>query len=122
MNAGPISHTPKPGTCIRVKESMFGNPPIIAGPPLSLSFEQALNQVMNGLSTMLLEKNRKYGNSALNPIRVFSKAEPREQILVRMDDKLSRIRTAAPGDEEDAISDLIGYLLLMRTGEVMDGK
>ena len=106
---------------IRARSPLFGMPPVTSGPPIELTFERALNQVITSLSDMLLEKNRKYGNSALNPIRVFSKAEPREQILVRMDDKLSRIRTAAPGDEEDAIQDLIGYLLLLRVGEVLDG-
>ena len=112
MSEKPSPHWPyEPGTLTRIKS------------PLSTTnFEQALTSVLDDLKTMLLEKNRKYGNSALDPIRVFSKADSREQILVRMDDKLSRIRTAATGDEEDAIQDLIGYLLLMRTGERMNGK
>jgi hypothetical protein len=61
---------------------------------------------------MLLEKNRKYGNSALEPIRVFSRADPLEQIAVRMDDKLSRIKSAQGDDLEDAKQDLVGYLIL----------
>jgi hypothetical protein len=61
---------------------------------------------------MLLDKNRKYGNSALEPMRVFSKAEPLEQIAVRMDDKLSRIKSAQGDDLEDAKLDLVGYLVL----------
>jgi hypothetical protein len=98
---------------------------MITGGPVSypkpkLDFENALTQVLRELNLFLREKNKKYGNSALRPIRVFSKADSREQLLVRMDDKLSRIRTAAPGDEEDAIQDLLGYLILMRTGELMD--
>jgi hypothetical protein len=43
------------------------------------------------LCAMLLEKNAKYGNSALEPIRCFSRADPVEQIRVRLDDKLSRL-------------------------------
>lgn len=39
---------------------------------------------------MLLAKNAAYGNSALEPVRIFSKADPTEQIRVRIDDKLSR--------------------------------
>ena len=45
------------------------------------------------ICSMLVEKNVKYGNSALDPVRVFSKASTTEQLLVRIDDKLSRIKT-----------------------------
>jgi hypothetical protein len=44
----------------------------------------------DALCEMLLEKNAKYGNSALEPIRCFSRADPLEQIRVSIDDKLSR--------------------------------
>lgn len=62
---------------------------------------------------LLLEKNRSYGNSALEPVRVFSRASTVEQLLVRIDDKLSRLaRGSAAG--EDVELDLIGYLVLLR--------
>lgn len=64
------------------------------------------------IKEMLLDKNRKYGNSALEPVRIFSKASPREQIRVRLDDKLSRIRNRQNDDDEDPEDDLIGYLIL----------
>ena len=63
---------------------------------------------------MLLEKNRKYGNSALEPIRIFSKASSVEQLNVRIDDKLSRIASGQTDDTEDSELDLIGYLILKR--------
>jgi len=65
---------------------------------------------------LLLEKNRKYGDSALNPTRVFSKADPVEQLLVRIDDKLNRIKQGAGllANDEDVIMDLIGYLILLK--------
>lgn len=66
------------------------------------------------LKCMLLEKNRKYGDSAITPARIFSKASPVEQILVRIDDKISRIKTSAEGEDEDVIMDLMGYLILLR--------
>jgi hypothetical protein len=66
---------------------------------------------------ILQEKNRKYGDSAINPVRIFSKAEPIEQINVRMDDKLSRILSAQGDDAEDAELDLIGYLILKRVAK-----
>lgn len=67
----------------------------------------------DAIKEMLLAKNEAYGNSALEPVRVFSSASPEEQLRVRIDDKLSRIvRGRAAG--EDAILDLIGYLVLLR--------
>jgi hypothetical protein len=66
------------------------------------------------LKELLLEKNRKYGDSALNPVRIFSKASTLEQLKVRMDDKLSRLRNAQDDDDEDPVTDLIGYLVLYK--------
>lgn len=77
-----------------------------------MDFEQKLDMVLASIREMLLDKNRKYGNSALEPMRVFSKAAPLEQIAVRMDDKLSRIKSAQGDDLEDAKLDLVGYLVL----------
>ena len=65
------------------------------------------------LKAMLLEKNRKYGNSALEPARIFSKASAVEQILVRIDDKLNRIKNRQNDEDEDVIMDLAGYLILL---------
>lgn len=65
------------------------------------------------LADMLCAKNRAYGNSALEPLRVFSRSSAVEQILVRLDDKLSRLaRGSAAG--EDVELDLLGYLVLLR--------
>lgn len=65
------------------------------------------------LKSLLLEKNKAYGNSATSPLRIFSKAPVEEQILVRLDDKLSRLaRGSAAG--EDVEQDLLGYLILLR--------
>jgi hypothetical protein len=68
----------------------------------------------DAVKAMLLAKNRKYGNSALEPVRIFSRATPVEQILVRLDDKLSRLRSAQLDEDEDVIDDLIGYLVLLK--------
>ena len=68
------------------------------------------------IARMLIGKNKAYGDSALSPLRVFSKASAQEQILVRIDDKLSRLsRGAAAG--EDVVLDLIGYLVLLRIAQ-----
>jgi hypothetical protein len=62
---------------------------------------------------MLIQKNTAYGNSALEPLRMFSKASPREQLLVRLDDKLSRLARGSEFPGDDTIVDLAGYLVLL---------
>lgn len=67
------------------------------------------------IKAFLLEKNLTYGDSAGDPMRLFSNASPTEALLVRIDDKLSRVARGSgeyPGD--DTVLDLIGYLILLR--------
>lgn len=61
---------------------------------------------------MLLDKNIAYGNSALNPIGVFSKTSAGDQIDVRIDDKLNRLKNGSEYPGDDTILDLVGYLIL----------
>ena len=64
---------------------------------------------------LLLEKNAKYGDSALTPIQVFSKLDSEEAICARIDDKMSRIKNSGiNADTEDTVNDLIGYLILLK--------
>lgn len=73
-----------------------------------------IRQTMDDIKEMLLEKNRSYGDSAINPVRIFSKASPEEQLLVRIDDKLSRFARGHDYMGDDDIDDLIGYLVLLK--------
>ena len=67
------------------------------------------------IKTLLLEKNANYGNSALQPLGVFSKLNAAEAIMARIDDKLARIRNKGLNDAtEDTLDDLIGYLILLK--------
>jgi hypothetical protein len=71
-------------------------------------------EILAEVGAMLLEKNKAYGDSALSPIRIFSKLESSSAIKVRIDDKLSRIRNVGvTEDTEDSVRDLIGYLVLL---------
>ena len=74
--------------------------------------------VVDELKELLLQKNRKYGDSAINPVRVFSKSDPIEQIYVRLDDKLSRIRNQQDDEDEDVINDTLGYLVLLKVAKM----
>jgi hypothetical protein len=66
------------------------------------------------IKAILLSKNEKYGDSAMSPVRIFSRGGATEGIRARIDDKLSRIMASEGRDDEDTILDLIGYLLLLR--------
>ncbi len=86
----------------------------MANPP---SFEQEVSVVLKQLNRMLLEKNRKYGDSALTPKRIFSRASAIEQIKIRIDDKLSRLANEQADEDEDVVWDLLGYLVLLRIAQ-----
>ena len=73
------------------------------------------------LAEMLKSKNRQYGNSFADPVRIFSKATPEEALLIRIDDKLSRIARGQDAGE-DTILDLVGYLILLRVLHRADDK
>jgi len=63
---------------------------------------------------LLVEKNGKYGDSALNPINIFSDGDAVKSLCARIDDKLSRIRNNGINvDTEDTVKDLCGYLILL---------
>lgn len=68
---------------------------------------------MRGIENMLIAKNRAYGDSALQPVRIFSKTDTIEQLYVRIDDKLSRVERGHEYPGDDTIYDLIGYLVLL---------
>jgi len=79
--------------------------------------EREINSICSEMADFLISKNRAYGNSALEPVRVFSKSGNQEQLLVRIDDKLSRFFKGKefPGDND--IDDLIGYLVLLKVAK-----
>jgi hypothetical protein len=87
-----------------------------------------MNDFANKISSYLLEirellitKNLKYGNSALEPLGVFSKLSAKEGLLVRIDDKLKRIKNGSlEKDDEDVINDLVGYLVLLKIQTLED--
>ena len=85
-----------------------------------IDFEKQVNVVLSNIKYLLLSKNKKYGNSALDPVRIFSKANETDQILSRIDDKLSRIKNMGTDTQidEDTITDLIGYLILFKISKL----
>ena len=87
------------------------------------NFEKNLSQILEEIATMLISKNQKYGNSALEPLGVFSQLPARDGLLVRIDDKLKRIKNGSlEKDDEDVVNDLIGYLFLLKMLDKNDSK
>jgi hypothetical protein len=78
-------------------------------------FHEQVYRILSEITEMLIAKNEKYGNSALEPLGVFSQLSAKEGLLVRIDDKLKRIKNGSlDKDDEDVINDLIGYLVLLK--------
>jgi hypothetical protein len=83
---------------------------------------EIIGQVCDEVKQFLLDKNKAYGNSAGDPVRIFSKVDTLEQINVRIDDKLSRIARGSEYQGDDTELDLIGYLILKRVIRKKGGK
>lgn len=83
-------------------------------------FENAVRSICNEVADMLVEKNKSYGNSALEPINCFYKGDSSTSIRVRIDDKLSRIMRGKEFQGDDTIKDLMGYLVLLRIATIKD--
>lgn len=77
---------------------------------------QRFVSLMSETRAMLVSKNKNYGDSALSPMRIFSTASAREQLLVRLDDKASRMARGASAGEDPA-RDALGYFLLLLIAE-----
>ena len=77
--------------------------------------EYLINKIAEEVKELLLQKNKDYGDTANNPISIFSKLDSTEALLARIDDKLSRIKNKGINDKtEDTVTDLIGYLILLK--------
>ena len=80
-----------------------------------MDFSEKLDVEVKAITDLLKEKNKAYGNTALNPTNIFSKLNASEAICARIDDKLARIKNVGITDKtEDTIDDLIGYLFLLK--------
>ena len=81
---------------------------------MSKHTQEDILEVCADLADFLIAKNEAYGDSALNPVRIFSKADAKEQLLVRIDDKLSRLLRGHEYADDDTVQDLLGYLVLLK--------
>ena len=89
---------------------------------MSTQTQYIISNVCDSIKDMLIKKNQSYGDSAVDPIRIFSKADNLEQIKVRIDDKLSRISRGSEFYGDNDLDDLIGYLLLFKVAKVVNNE
>lgn len=78
-------------------------------------------EICDGMKDLLLYKNQKYGDSALNPNNIFYKGNSTNSIKIRLDDKIGRIKNCKETRIND-VADVIGYctLLLVSIGTSKD--
>jgi hypothetical protein len=86
-----------------------------------MTIMELIDTECQNLAEMLKAKNRAYGNSFSDPVRIFSRVSPEEGLNIRIDDKLSRIARGKDAGE-DAEFDLIGYLILKRVLGRLEAK
>ena len=85
----------------------------VGEPTPTAPLEKEIRAKCNELADFLVEKNRAYGNSALEPVGIFAKRlDNLSQIDVRIDDKLSRMMKGSEYVGDDTVKDLTGYLIL----------
>lgn len=75
---------------------------------------EMIELLFNNFQVFLKEKNRRYGDSASNPEKVFSFISAETQIANRIDDKLARIKNR-PKDtkpRKNDVCDVFGYIAL----------
>ncbi len=75
--------------------------------------QQKIIALCDSMKALLLEKNQRYGDSALSPLGIFSTLNATEGIKVRLDDKLARIKNHPESLRKNDIADIIGYLILL---------
>lgn len=83
----------------------------------STSIQRMIEEECDKIKAFLLEKNKSYGSSSLDPIGIFADKHPLQNINSRIDDKISRIvRGDKFGDEDfvKAEEDITGYLIIKR--------
>jgi len=76
--------------------------------------QKQIRELCDAMRDFLLEKNKRYGDAALQPAKIFSNLDAADSIKIRLDDKLNRIinnRHSEPRAND--VCDVIGYCFLL---------
>ena len=75
--------------------------------------QKKIKEICDEIAKLLIDKNKKYGNSAIEPKNIFYKGNAENSILIRLDDKIGRIINNNGEIRTNDIVDIIGYLVLL---------
>lgn len=76
--------------------------------------QEKIKEITNAMQDLLLYKNEKYGDSAINPNNIFYKGDSTNSILIRLDDKIGRIKSNTESKPRvNDVADVIGYCTLL---------
>ena len=79
-----------------------------------MSNREKIIEITDSMKDLLLYKNEKYGDSALSPNNIFYKGDSTNSILIRLDDKIGRIKNNPDSTPRvNDICDIIGYCILL---------
>lgn len=113
----PTGHSEKPEELIRpwemaqasVMKGLMEDPFGDATPT-----QRKIREITEAMKDLLLYKNNKYGDSAINPKKVFYKGDATNSILIRLDDKLGRVMSNTEEKPRvNDVCDIIGYCTLL---------
>ncbi len=76
-----------------------------------MTIATSAGRYLDRVKKLLVQKAKIYGDSAADPVGVFSRTDAIERIQVRIDEKLSRVARGS-FDIEDSTADLIGLLAI----------
>lgn len=78
------------------------------------STQERIKEITEAMEDLLLYKNQKYGDSAINPKKIFYKGDSTNSILIRLDDKLGRVMSNTEEKPRvNDVCDIIGYCTLL---------
>lgn len=79
----------------------------------TVDWKLKIKQTCDEMAIFLIRKNESYGNSAFEPVGIFSRGDAEENLKVRIDDKLNRLIQGNEYVGDDTVKDLCGYLILL---------
>lgn len=77
----------------------------------AVNVNENIKQITKSLRKLLQEKNKRYGNSALEPLEGI-KYTPEDGIKIRLADKVKRIINSTDLRKND-VADILGYCVLL---------
>ena len=78
-----------------------------------MDWKSKIKITCDDMAEFLIRKNESYGNSAFEPVGIFSQGSAEENLKVRIDDKLNRLIQGKEYAGDDTVKDLCGYLILL---------